>query len=55
MFGSRTFAKTFFIEYIEKNDYIQQGIIMEDEFERIKSSYPDPSGEFIPSHYLKTF
>lgn len=30
-----TFAKTFFIEYIEKNDYIQQGIITEDEFERI--------------------
>ena len=24
-------------------------------FERIKSSYPDPPGEFIPSHYLKTF
>lgn len=50
-----TFAKTFFMEYIEKNDYIQQGIITEDEFERIKSSYPDPPGEFIPSHYLKTF
>lgn len=49
------FTKTFFIEYIEKNDYIQQGIITENEFERIKLSYPDPPGEFIPKHYLKTF
>lgn len=50
-----TFAKTFFIEYIEKNEYVQQGIITEDEFERIKLSYPDPPGVFISSHYLKTF
>lgn len=49
------FKKAFFIKYIENSDYIQQGIITEGEFERIKSSSPDSPGEFIPNHYLKTF
>ena len=49
------FAKSFFIEYIENSDYIQQGIITESEFEKIKLSYPDPPGEYISGHYLKTF
>lgn len=46
------FAKTFFIEYINNSDYIQRGIIKEDEFERIKVSYPKPIG-YGP--YMKTF
>ena len=47
------FVKTFFIEYIKRNGYVQSGVITESEFEKIKDSYPDD--EFIAGHYLKTF
>lgn len=50
-----TFAKAFFIEYINNSDYIQRGIITTDEFEKIKASYPDPPGTDIYGHYMKTF
>lgn len=49
------FIKTFFINYVINNEYVKKGIITESELEKIKLSYPDPFGTFIPGHHLKTF